>query len=180
VFDSKILNFHLEKSLYSVCELGSGKKWTLLCRASDHGFLETDFHSKCDNHSHTLTIIKSSHGYVFGGYTEQPWNESPRLYKSDNNAFIFSLINKDKRPIKLKIKHHKYAIYASFCGPTFGGDKYALYGDLHIQDNLRVGNSNLGQAYEHPTYAYGSDEAKGFLVGSFEFQVAEIEVFKRV
>jgi hypothetical protein len=51
-------------------------------------------------------IIKSSNGNVFGGYTEQSWSNtgpvSEFIDKSDPNAFIFSLINKENRPLKKK------------------------------------------------------------------------------
>ncbi len=58
---------------------------SLIYRASRDGFEANKFHTKCDNKSKTLTIIKSTNGYVFGG-----------LYgdvKNDPNSFIFSLIN---------------------------------------------------------------------------------------
>jgi hypothetical protein len=43
----------------------------LIYRASQDGFEANDFHSKCDQKPNTLMIIKSEHGNIFGGYTEQ-------------------------------------------------------------------------------------------------------------
>jgi hypothetical protein len=38
---------------------------------------------------------------------------------------------------------------------------------------------NLERVNQFPEYAYGSNEAQSFLAGSFNFQVSEIEVFKK-
>ena len=45
----------------------------LLYRASRNGWAASNFHSCCDNKGPTVTVVRSSNGYVFGGYTEQPW-----------------------------------------------------------------------------------------------------------
>ncbi len=37
---------------------------------------------------------------IFGGYTEQSWSGNGN--QSDQNAFIFSLINLDDQPLKMK------------------------------------------------------------------------------
>ena len=45
----------------------------LLYRANRNGWAATNFHSCCDNKGPTVTVVRSSNGCVFGGYTEQPW-----------------------------------------------------------------------------------------------------------
>ena len=71
----------------------------------DHRSLEMDlalkgFHSKCDEKSSTLTIIKAkSSGFICCGFTEAEY-ESCEEDKSDPNAFIFSLINKKQKTLK--------------------------------------------------------------------------------
>jgi hypothetical protein len=179
LFDSKIVNVNMHRQLVQVCEFPVETKWQLLYRGSEHGFLGQNFHSRCDKHANTLTVIKSENGNIFGGYTEQLW-DSTSGHRADKNAFLFSLVNKDKQPIKMKIKEPSYAIYChSKFGPTFGH----THCDLIIKDNsnVRACNSSVdfGQTYPHPTYAHGSNEAKSFLAGSAKFQVAEIEVFRR-
>jgi len=112
-------------------------------RASRDGFQAFNFHSKCDYYSGTLTLIKSSNGNVFGGFTTANWNSGS--YATDSNAFLFSLINQFNDPVKLNIKSDmiQYAIYAyPSYGPTFGTGH-----DLHIADqsNLNTNSySNLG------------------------------------
>ncbi len=51
-------------------------KWKLLFRASERGYRASNFHSYCDNKGTTLVVIKSTNGYIFGGYTTQSWSGS--------------------------------------------------------------------------------------------------------
>jgi hypothetical protein len=149
-----------------------------LYRGTRDGFDSIDFHSKCDGHSNTLTLLKvKGSEFIFGGYTTVSWDGS-RGPKSDPNAFIFSLTNKDNTPVKMKIdpNKHKFAIYCyPFCGPTFGAD-------IKIDNNADTtmdSRSNLGNCYKHPQLACFTDEAKTFLAGSFNFQLDEIEVYQK-
>ena len=52
-----------------------GDDYVLLYRASRNGWAASYFHSCCDNKGPTVTVIKYGN-YIFGGYTEQPW-QSP-------------------------------------------------------------------------------------------------------
>ena len=54
--------------------LGSEYDWRLIYRASEHDYTTESFHNYCDNRGPTLIIIKSSGGWIFGGYTIQPWS----------------------------------------------------------------------------------------------------------
>ena len=54
--------------------LGNDYKWKLLYRASEHGYTAGSFHRCCDDKGPTLVIIKSSGGWIFGGYTTQSWS----------------------------------------------------------------------------------------------------------
>jgi hypothetical protein len=51
------------------------QKWSLLYRGSRDGFRASNFHSHCDNKPITLTIIKSTSGNIFGGFTSAHWNQ---------------------------------------------------------------------------------------------------------
>jgi hypothetical protein len=164
--------------LLQLCEFPVTQKMNLLYRASEHGFGCTHFHDKCDNHSKTLTVIRTANGNVFGGYTDQFWDTS-NAWKVDNNAFIFSLINQENWPLKIKSRIDKSAIYCSyFYGPVFGECR-----DICIYPNSNNNESsfaNLGCSFEHPTYVYQSSEANCFLAGSQRFAVSDIEVFQLV
>jgi hypothetical protein len=113
--------------LINLCEFSPNDKFRLLYRGTRDGFGAKAFHSKCDGHSNTLTIVKAKEsGFIFGGYTTVTWESSygDSEWKSDPNAFILSLTNKDNKPVKMKINSniHNYAIFChSECGPSFGG-----------------------------------------------------------
>ena len=49
-------------------------KLKLLYRASEHDYTAKSFHDYCDNKGPTLIVIKSSGGWIFGGYTTQSWS----------------------------------------------------------------------------------------------------------
>ena len=49
-------------------------KWKLLYRASDDGYSAESFHECCDKKGPTLIVIKSSGGWIFGGYTTKSWS----------------------------------------------------------------------------------------------------------
>jgi hypothetical protein len=180
-FKGQILTDERQMSeLIKVCEFSPNDKWSLLYRATRDGFGSKDFHSKCDKRSNTLTILKAKgSSYVFGGFTTVDWDCSGD-YKSDPNAFIFSLTNKDKRPIKIKInpnKHQSAIRCHSSIGPTFGGgcDICTRKNSITTMD----GYSYLGYSYKHPQYERGTNEAQTLLAGTHWFQLDEIEVFAK-
>lgn len=177
--DSKILDNDLEKKLINLCAFPKNLEWTLIYQGSRDGFTSNDFHSHCDGISTTLIVIKSGCGNVFGGYTEARWDKSFES-KCDPNAFVFSLVNRDGKPIKMKVDQtkEKYAIRCNpHYGPIFGS---GIGNDIAIcsEGNLAADNySNLGVCFRHPLYRCGTNDAKSFLGGSFMFRIVEIEVF---
>jgi len=181
---NEILDENRLEELMSLCEFSTDQKWNLIYKGSKDGFKASDFHSKCDDKSNTLVIVKSSNGNIFGGYTEQSWSNtdpiSERNDKPDSNAFIFSLINKENRPLKIKCSPYNGIRCDNKLGPIFGGMEGES--DLVIGDNSNLkldGFSNFGHYYIHPDYAYNTVKACSFLAGSKEFQVSEIEVYTK-
>ena len=55
--------------------------WKLIYRASEHGYTASSFHECCDNKGPTLIIIKSSGGWIFGGYTSINWTSDSMFCK---------------------------------------------------------------------------------------------------
>ena len=166
--------------LLKLCQFSSNDKWSLLYRGTRDGFGSDDFHSKCDGHANTLTILKAKFGSnIFGGFTSASWDGLSE-YKSDANAFLFSLTNRENKPLKMKIKfnQHQNAIFCnSEYGPTFGFGH-----DIYIDNNANTtmnSYSFLGSTYKHPKYGYGKDEAQTFFSGSKRFLLDEIEVYQR-
>jgi hypothetical protein len=159
--------------LMVLCGFSSNQKFSLIYRESQDGFEAAKFHAKCDDKPNTFIIVKSQNGNVFGGYTEQSWSGNDS--KNDSNAFIFSLINKINRP--LKIKSNSSSINCDVdSGPCFG------FEDFHISKKKGgdfTNYSNFGCSYPHPDFEIGTNEASNFLAGSQFFQFSEIEVFTK-
>jgi hypothetical protein len=181
LFNSNILDIDLQKKLNVLCEFSPNQKWQLLYRGSEHGFSADNFRAHCGDHAGTLTVVKSTNGNIFGGYTDQTWAIVKNYeFKADANAFLFSLINKDRQALKMRVKTAEKAIFCcTDYGPTFGHGNCDLIIRNNCHLNASSGTPDFAQTYAHPRYVHGSNEAKSFLAGSTPFQVAEIEVFKR-
>jgi hypothetical protein len=181
-FKSQILNNQQSLDLVNLCEFSFKDKWSLLYRGTRDGFGAHDFHSKCDGHSNTLTILKARHSsHIFGGFTSAIW-DSLNQWKVDSNAFLFSLANKDgTRPCKMKIDPNRsqYAIWSlAGNGPTFGIHDVRIVNDANRAMNSC---SNLGSTYKLPTCVNESrEDASLFLAGSQYFQLSEIEVYQKI
>jgi len=153
------------------------KSFSLLWRGSRDGFDATAFHRLCDGKANTITVIKNTNGFIFGGFTSIPWSSSDGLYKDDNTAFLFSLTNPSNSPLKLKVKSPENAVYhSSNCGPAFGAGS-----DLYVSS---ISNKNRQSYMNFSSYKFpigeSSNEGGKFIVGGFQnfFQTVEIEVFQ--
>ena len=147
----------------------SNVTFKLLWKGSTDGFGEATFHTKCDKQGPTLTVIKSQHDRVFGGFTSVPWTGS-REYKKDTTAFIYSLTHGGKYAQQ---RNDDSICDSSSCGPIFG--RASGYNDIWIQDNCNTHTSNFcvaNQTYQLPA---GADNS--FLAGSQWYSVKEIEVY---
>ena len=169
--NSTILNCSEINQLKELCKLNSN--WKLLYRTKDNGFITRDFYEQCKGHSPTLTIIKTTKNYVFGGYTKANWTCNNDLI-SDESAFIFSLINKWNKPQFMEIKD--YSSYAIQCAIdyrlSFGND--FIISDSNTQSNY--GLSSLGYNYKYNHDVDAKYDPKEFLAGSRRFQVKQMEM----
>jgi hypothetical protein len=178
------LNSKLEKELIKLCDLPPNQYWKLIYKASNDGFEASSFHEKFDNKPNTLTLIKSAKSdtlktkkeYIFGGYTAAKWKAT---LKNDKMAFIFSLTNPSNRPMKINVSQgYAFCPDKSF-GPSFGA---GFGNDIVICDKSnenKTSFSNFGCSYKHRDFIKGSEAAKNFLTGEYNFKVAEIEVFQK-
>ncbi len=179
----------LRIELIDLCGFSQQLNWKLLYRASEEGFNGGVFHSKCNFIKPTITIIKTTDNFVFGGYTSKAW-ESNNQYVKDDNAFIFSLINPSNQPSKTKCIDPQYAIYCrGDRGPIFGYGQGIGGFDICIKNSSNVmrdgldqkgSYSNLGASYKLPEYPEGSFGSQTFLAGKRRFVTTEIEVYHKI
>jgi len=141
------------------------KKYNLLFRASIDGYGASNFHSKCDGKSNTVTLVETTTGRRFGGFTDAQWDQSNN-YKTGSNGFIFSL---DYKEIYYN-KNSNYNIYSnSSYGPAFGGGH-----DFYICDNCNSSNSS----YDNSPHSYETNGKKNALAGCYYFTVKDYEVYQ--
>ena len=70
--DTQIINQQYDAKLREW--IGNDYQWRLIYRASEHGYTARSFHECCNDKEPTLVVIKSSGGWIFGGYTTQSWS----------------------------------------------------------------------------------------------------------
>jgi hypothetical protein len=151
-----------------------GDSWALLYRGSRDGFAASNFHGKCDGRANTVTVIESTGGDVFGGFTPLAWDSSGK-YKADNSGKSFLFTVKNPRGTEFRrfgLRNSAYAIYGhSSLGPVFGS-----HGDVTVCDggNAKANSyTRHGGVYLNDT---GIDNDRVF-TGKYNFTLKEIEVF---
>jgi hypothetical protein len=146
-----------------------------LWRGSRDGFGVRDFHSRCDGHANTLTVILDTDGNIFGGFTPVDW-DSDSGDKADPSlkSFLFTLNNPHNFPARrfaLKSDEKHGAIR---CGPEYGPH----FGDIGVFDNCNTTASGDTQSFG---CRYTNDtglDGKTLFTNGLAFQVKEIEVFE--
>lgn len=161
--EKKMVNKWILNTMKS--EQGKNVQMTLLYKMSAHGNSSSNFHGYCNGKSPTLSLIRTTKGYRFGGFTTVSWS-SRGSSANDPNAFIFSLEFKEK----YLSNDGEYAIYddGSY-GPSFGGNY-----DFRIANQC---NNNNNSICNYPYNYYGT-RARGLTGGVYQFKVSEIEVYK--
>ena len=141
-------------------------KSKLLYRKSKDGDSSDIFHKLCDNQGPTVILIKSTEGFIIGGYTPLVWdNYSGR--KSDNETFLFSLSN--NIIFKKKLLNSESIICSKEYGPYFHCIGFSQKGkNCMNQGNYSSGCTN----YEN----HDNIIPKGS--NSRCFGVEEVEVYK--
>jgi hypothetical protein len=122
----------------------------------------------------TITLIETTKGYVFGGFTKIAWDSSNSFKRDDNReSFLFTIRNPHNLSSrKFALSNPSYAIYCgSSHGPCFGSTS-----DIDVLDSSNANttsNSNLGSYYVNDTGINGQQ----VFTGEYNFTVKEIEVF---
>jgi hypothetical protein len=154
------------------------KQFTLLCRGSRDGFDPNGFHSRCNGHPNTLTVILDTDGNIFGGFTPVEWEsrewegDGCNCTKADPSlkSFLFTLRNPHNIPPRrfaLKAEKKDEAIFCcSNCGLHFV--------DIVVFNSCAANTYGFGRRYTNDTGLDG----KTVFTGSPDFQVKEIEVFE--
>ena len=157
------------------------KKIKKLYQAAVDGDDPSIFHSKCDNISNTLTVIKSKGNRKFGGFTRQIWDKSSG-FKKDEKAFLFSL---DKKKIyKIKSGKEDKAIWCGDnYGPIFGCNSGGIFGNSHdiwIKQPIKQKHLHTYEFCPNSAFDYSGDDSALSECGieKSEIYADEYEVFQ--
>ena len=161
-------NSEAEKLMKWVCP-NNERKVKLIYKATPEENTRDDFHRKCDNKGATLTIIETTKGRRFGGYTSVCWDSSSGS-KDDKEAFLFSLDN-DKKYDVIQSKNVK--VYSgSGYGPWFGNNGNI---GLAYDKNYFIGNDSHREYFEYKCY---STTVENELSGGKTFNISKMEVYQ--
>ena len=171
LFDGSILVNEDEKEMvFNWIEINRAIKTTLLYRLTRDGDNPQAFHSRCDNKGMTIIFVKNySNGYRFGGYTSVPW-KGDNNYHQDARAFVFSLNNKKKYPIKNKSDQSAIGHFSDY-GPIFGSDSDIYF---HSGGNWSSGENASCRANNYSATVL---DLLGINTSSTNFRVSEFEAW---
>ena len=154
-----------------------GKKFSLIYRGSRDGWTSSNFHSKCDNKSKTITIIKTYTNNIFGAYRSLPFKKvNEQTYCADETAFLFlvrSSKNYQPQIFDLINKSNNHAVYDFAPNQdrmfAFGGGY-----DIGIHQNCNQNNNSYTNNHSYTI----KDKSQAYLNGGEKwFKVKEMEIF---
>lgn len=146
----------------TICSELGRVRLRLLYKASIHGFTGAAFHQRCDNHSPTVSVGYNASGFVFGGYTKQPFCQSGQ-YVYDDQAFLFAF--NGEKLLKYPVTTTAYAVrMINNSGPYFGEDLVLVNGSRPVT------HSNPGNYYN-----FNAAEMHGNDLNLTECEVYQVE-----
>ncbi|XP_047442384.1 interferon-induced protein 44-like isoform X3 [Mugil cephalus] len=153
----------------TICSQLGRVKLQLLYKASVHGYTGAAFHQRCDNRSPTVSVGYNASGFVFGGYTQQPFSKTGQ-YVHDDQAFLFTFSG--EKLLKYPVTQPVYAVkMINTSGPYFGEDLVLANG------NKPVVHSSPGNYYNfNAAEMHGNDLS---LTECEVYQVEEITELER-
>ena len=160
---SKIINFDSFKQLNNWINPLKSLKFDLLFTASINGDTAEDFHKYCDGKGPTVTIVKAKNGHIFGGYLTVPFSSDGKSHY-DDKAFLFSLTNMKKFPIKI---NEQAVRHIPIWGPYIG---YLNKCDLAINSGCLKNKNSYCEptSYEFERVNLIGNSDKYFVVEDYE------------
>jgi hypothetical protein len=189
-FKSKIIDFNDSTQIMKwLEERNKVPEPELLYRASHDGWSQNIFHSKCDHKGATVTIAKTTKGFVIGAYSDKSFASTNR-FESSSKAFLFSTkCNAGLPPFMMELRYnmHHYALYhGSHSGPCFGNqyDFSISNAGFGNQYDFSIGNA-VSMKYGYYSLGSGSYHLPDFVEttfldgedGGYGLEFDEVEVF---
>ena len=136
-----------------------------------------EFHKACDGKGATITVIRSTNGYILGGYNPVSWSSVKGVAEA-HGAFIFTVTNPaGTEPTKYMVKDAAHAV--SNCpkgGPCFGSEYDASDGEYFTDDlACRLNGDKSWTRFYYYEDTTGRGEAT--FTGAYEFDIETMEVW---
>ncbi|KAM4738707.1 interferon-induced protein 44-like [Anableps anableps] len=131
----------------TICSQLGSVKLKLLYKATVHGFTGAAFHQRCDNQSPTVSVGYNDSGYVFGGYTRQPFSQSGQ-YVNDDQAFLFSFTGGKFQKYPCTSALHAVNMTGN-SGPYFGNALALVHGSKPVTYSAPGNYYNFNAAEMH-------------------------------
>ena len=144
----------------------------LLYRNTRDGGSANDYHSKCDGHKNLLTLVKTTDGKKFGGFSSLQLDINNHNL-IDETAFIFSLDKKQNYYIQ---KGKKAVCFIEKMGPIFGST-FGQSSEFSISINCLEEENSWDDTGKSCCYDY-EKRRKSVLAGREKFKVLDYEVFE--
>mgnify|MGYP002630576794 CR=1 FL=1 len=150
----------------------AAQKWTLCYQRSTHAGDASTFHTKCNGKGPTISVMKTTTGKIFGGFTNIAWSDS-QGYKNEAASWLFSIDGNSKHTAKPA--NYQHAVYhRADYGPTFGGGH-----DINVKNDLNSGYTNFGHSYNCPWGSGG--QCQTYFAGNYDsWNLSELEVFVKL
>ncbi|CAH0729437.1 unnamed protein product, partial [Brenthis ino] len=146
--------------------------WSLVFRASTHGFSAHAFHARCDGVAPVLLLVQLPRGEIIGGFSTSGWaapgagaaGAGAGGYVPAERALLFT----HDPPAKYPLVKNSFALcYHPECGPIFGAGA----------DLLVAGNCHANSDSYSNLHSYGDPLAPASLVPDYNFTVRDYEIF---
>jgi archaellum component FlaC len=149
------------------------QEWKLVYKATKNGFDSRICHQCCDNQGPTLTVIQSSEGYLFGGYTAASWDIENNLWMVDTTAFLFTLTNPHN------ILPTKYTINSDGRNAIRSGYPSGLaFGCWDIRIYLQKNHNSQSNIDFPQNYIDSTGRGNSTFTGSVRFSTPDIEIYR--
>ncbi|CEO96567.1 BTB domain-containing protein [Plasmodiophora brassicae] len=141
----------------------------VIYRASRDGFFARSFHDKCDGKGPTVVLVRSTNGYVFGGFNANSWASYGS--SSSRHNFLFALTGPNR---KYPVTEPEYAcVNNQACGPVFGRGPDLSISDMSNASNASYNASNISYNFARSYLGASGLAGHGFV----SFEVQDYEVF---
>ena len=174
-------NRNINETIFNCRHIGLLNKWignkprySLIFKASLHGYTSEAFHKKCDGKAPTVTILKNQFGKIIGGYTSSPWSLGGSIADHSATTFVFSMNLNKRFPINAERCEYALFGYQSYC---------AVFGGGHCEATIFIGDhcNSASSFTEVHTKDYNIDctnlEFGGSIDGNYRFSINDYEVY---